>query len=314
MSPKPAEQAAFIAADWGTSNLRVALCDANGTVLDTRSGPGAADSRGRFDEVFDAHTGEWRAAHGALPAIVSGMAGSNFGWREAAYLPCPAELAELADQPVSPRDGVYIIPGMRCSNPLGAPDVMRGEETQLLGALELEPTLAEGRHLVCMPGTHSKWVSMRDGIVQEFLTVPTGEVFALLCNHSVLVRDAATPVEHHAAEFERGLAESARHPEVPLLHRLFQSRSLRLDQQLSAEGAPSWVSGLLIGTEVGGSLPLFDQHADATPVCLVGAPQLCEFYAAALARRGRNSTRIEGGKAALRGQAFVYRALERTSA
>jgi len=314
MSPAPADKAAFIGADWGTSNLRLSLCDARGTVLATGSGPGAADSRGRFAEVFDTHTGEWRRQHGALPAILSGMAGSSFGWREAAYLPCPAELAELADQPVSPRAGVFIVPGMRCSNPLGAPDVMRGEETQLLGALELEPALAEGRHLVCMPGTHTKWVSMRDGIVQEFLTVPTGEIFSLLCNHSVLVRDAATPIQHRGAEFERGLAESARHPEVPLLHRLFQSRSLRLDQQLSAEGAASWVSGLLTGTDVAGALPLFEQHGAATPVYLVGAPPLCANYSLALARRGRIPVSIDGNAAALRGQAFVYRALESSNA
>jgi 2-dehydro-3-deoxygalactonokinase len=314
MSSSSKEPAAFIAADWGTSNLRLALCDARGSVLDSRSGPGAADSRGRFAEVFDTHTAEWRDAHGALPAILSGMAGSSFGWREAPYLPCPAELAELADQVVTPRAGAFIVPGMRCSNPLGAPDVMRGEETQLIGALEIEPALAEGRHLVCLPGTHAKWVSMRDGIVQEFLTVPTGEIFSLLCEHSVLVRDPATPLTHHGAEFERGLAESARHPEVPLLHRLFQSRSLRLDRQLSAEGAASWVSGLLIGTDVGGALPLFEQHDAATTVHLVGAPRLCESYAIALARRGRKALSIDGGSAALRGQAFVYRALEAASA
>ncbi len=314
MSAAAKDPAAFIAADWGTSNLRLALCDARGTALDTRSGPGAADSRGRFAEVFDIHTAEWRGKHGALPAVISGMAGSSFGWREAPYLPCPAELTELADQAVAPRDAVFIVPGMRCSNPLGAPDVMRGEETQLIGALELEPALAEGRHLVCMPGTHTKWVSMRDGIVHEFLTVPTGEIFALLCNHSVLVRDAATPVTHRAAEFERGLAESVRHPEVPLLHRLFQARSLRLDRQLSTEGAASWVSGLLIGTDVGGALPLFDQHDAASPVHLVGAPQLCDSYAVALTRRGRKALVIDGGAASLRGQAFLYRALEAASA
>ena len=305
---------AFIAADWGTSNLRLALCEAQGAVLDTRAGPGAADSRGRFAEVFDTHTAEWRARDGELPAVISGMAGSSFGWREAPYLLCPAELAELADQAVTPRNGVFIVPGMRCSNPLGAPDVMRGEETQLIGALEVEPALAEGRHLVCMPGTHTKWVSMRDGIVQEFLTVPTGEIFALLCNHSVLVRDAATPVSHRAAEFERGLAESARHPEVPLLHRLFQARSLRLDQQLPAEGAASWVSGLLLGTDVGGALPLFDQHDAASPVYLVGTPQLCERYGQALSRRNRKAIGVDGGAASLRGQAFLYRALETTRA
>jgi len=101
---------------------------------------------------------------------------------------------------------------------------------------------------------------------------------------------------------------------VPLLHRLFQGRSLRIDQQLSAEGAASWVSGLLIGTDVGGALPLFEQHGATTPVYLVGAPALCVNYSLALARRGRNPVSIDGNAAALRGQAFVYRTLESSNA
>ena len=118
-----------------------------------------------------------------------------------------------------------------------------------------------GKQLVCMPGTHTKWVSLHEGVVQEFLTAPTGELFAMLCEHSVLVRDKATPIAHQPADFERGLAESARHPEVNLLHRLFQSRSLRIDKQLTAEGAASWMSGLLIGSDVGGALALVSGSA-----------------------------------------------------
>ena len=203
---------------------------------------------------------------------------------------------------------------MRCSNPLGAPDVMRGEETQLLGARELDPRLDVGRQLVCMPGTHTKWVSLHNGVVHEFLTAPTGELFAMLCDHSVLVRDRNTPVAYHAAEFQRGLAEAARHPEVPLLHRLFQSRSLRLDKQLSAEGAPSWTSGLLIGTDVGGALGLFATHDATAPVYLIGTPALTEAYELALTRHGRKAVRIDGERAALAGLSYVYREQKRDAA
>src|SRR4051812_42565669 len=148
--------AAYIAGDWGTSNLRLRLCAADGSVLDSRDGPGAADSRGRFAEVFDGLTADWRAT--PLPALLCGMAGWTFGWVEAPYLPCPEDIDSVADALTRARADVHIAPGMRCANPLGAPDVMRGEETQLLGALELRPELAQGRHLVCMPGTHTKWV------------------------------------------------------------------------------------------------------------------------------------------------------------
>lgn len=311
MSAASKNQAAFIAGDWGTSNLRLTLCDAEGQALDVRKGPGAADSRGKHAEVFDGLVAEWRGLHGALPAVLSGMVGSTVGWLEVPYLPCPAELYELAESPARVRDGVFIISGMRCSNPLGAPDVMRGEETQLLGARHLDETLDQGKQLICMPGTHTKWVSLHEGVVQEFLTAPTGELFGLLCEHSVLVRDKATPITHQSADFERGVAESVRHPEVNLLHRLFQSRSLRIDKQLSAEGAASWMSGLLIGSDVGGALALFRELPRTSPVFIIGTPQLNESYSRALARHGRKTVCIEGDKAALAGLTYVYQELER---
>jgi 2-dehydro-3-deoxygalactonokinase len=303
--------AAFIAGDWGTTHLTLALCDEDGQALETRKGPGAADSRGRFAEVFDELAADWHKAHGSLPSVLCGMVGSAFGWREVPYLPCPADLHELAEDPVVVREGVSIVPGMRCTNPLGAPDVMRGEETQLYGARQLDASMSVGRQLVCMPGTHTKWVSMIGSVVQEFLTAPTGELFAMLCEHSVLVRDKTTPIEHHARDFECGLAESAKHPDASLLHRLFQSRSLRLDKQLSAEGAASWMSGLLIGTDVRGALPLFSHHDAGAPVYVVGAPKLTESYAQALARSGRTAIQVDGAQAALAGLGHVYREQER---
>jgi 2-dehydro-3-deoxygalactonokinase len=305
--------AAFIAGDWGTSNLRLSLCDDAGRALETRDGPGAAAARGRFAEVFDATTGPWYRAHGKLPAILSGMVGSTFGWLEAPYLPCPAALEEPAERPVCPREGIFVVPGLRCTNPLGAPDVMRGEETQLLGARRMQSRLESGRWLLCLPGTHTKWVSLYDGVVQEFLTVPTGELFALLCEHSVLVRDAATPLEHRAAEFERGLAEAVRHPQVPLTHRLFQARSLRIDGQLAPEGAASWMSGLLIGNDVGGTLPLFSGHDPEQPVCLIGTARLMASYALALERRGRTVFCVDGAAAALAGLTQVFREREHSA-
>lgn len=301
--------AAFIAGDWGTSNLRLMLCTRKGEVIETRQGLGAADSRGKFAEVFDGLTADWRKTSGDLPALLCGMAGSTFGWVEAPYLLCPEELAEVASELTVARAGVHIVPGMRCSNPLGAPDVMRGEETQLLGALALAPALLEGRHLVCMPGTHTKWVSLHDGVVLEFLTVPTGEIFRMLCDHSVLVRDRDTPIEHHARDFERGLSESAKHDSVPVLHRLFQSRSLRLDKQLSTAGAPSWTSGLLIGTDVSGALPLFGEHGADASVYVVATQQLGALYSVALARHGRKAELIAGENAALAGLTRIHQSL-----
>jgi 2-dehydro-3-deoxygalactonokinase len=300
--------AAFIAVDWGTSNARFALCDQMGRAIEIRKGPGAAESRGKFAEVFDSHTAEWRQSHGNLCAYMCGMVGSAFGWVEASYLPTPADLHELADAPVKIRDRVYVVPGMRCTNPLGAPDVMRGEETQLFGAL-CRGELGAGHSIVCMPGTHTKWAAIAGTSLQEFLTAPTGELFATLCEHTVLVRDKSTPVTHSPTDFERGLAEAAKHPGL-LLQQIFQARSLRLDKQLSNEGASSWISGLLIGTDVHGALSLFAEHDPAGPVVLIGTPQLTASYALALARAGRRSLEIDGSDAALAGLGYVFREQE----
>ncbi|HUG73939.1 MAG TPA: 2-dehydro-3-deoxygalactonokinase [Steroidobacteraceae bacterium] len=292
------------------SNLTLALCDANGNALETRRGPGAAESRGRFAQVFDQLAASW-VAHGPRPVVLCGTVGSSFGWCEAPLLPCPADLHQLTGVSVAVREGIRIVPGLRCTNRLGAPDVMRGEETQLLGARVLDTTMSRDKQLVCMPGTHTKWVSLNGSVVQEFLTAPTGELFAMLCEHSVLVREQAAPIVHDPGEFDRGLAAAANHPDVSVLHKLFQCRSLRLDQQLSRESAPSWMSGLLIGTDVASALPLFAGHDGRVPVHVIGAPQLTALYALAITRRGRTVIQIDGAGAALAGLALVYREQER---
>lgn len=300
--------AAFIAVDWGTSNARFALCDEDGQALEIRKAPGAVESRGRFAEVFDENTAAWRRAHGDIGAYMCGMVGSAIGWMEAPYLPAPADLYELADAPLTVRDRVYVVPGMRCTNPLGAPDVMRGEETQLFGAL-CRGELGSGHRIVCMPGTHTKWAAMANASLQEFLTAPTGEIFATLTEHTVLVRDKSTPVTHVAADFERGLAEATKHRGM-LLHQVFQARSLRLDKQLSNEGAASWISGLLIGTDVLGALTLFTDHDAASPVLVIGAPGLTASYAQAIVKAGRKAVQVDGSDAALAGLAYLFRERE----
>jgi 2-dehydro-3-deoxygalactonokinase len=161
-----------------------------------------------------------------------------------------------------------------------------------------------------MPGTHTKWVALHDGTVLDFLTVPTGEIFRLLCDHSVLVRDRDTKIVHQARDFERGLVEAGKHAGVPLLHRLFQSRSLRLDKQLAPEGAASWTSGLLIGTDCAGALPLFE-NIDG-PAYIVAATSLAELYATALTRLGRASIRVPGEDAAFGGLVRIHTALAET--
>jgi 2-dehydro-3-deoxygalactonokinase len=306
--------AGFLAGDWGTSHLRLSLCDAAGLALESVSGPGAAAASGRFAEVFSELTAPWRRQHGRLPAVLCGMVGSNFGWLQAPYVHCPAQLAQIAAGCVSPPgEAVHIVPGLACRNRHAAPDFLRGEETQILGALQLEPALRRGRQLLCLPGTHTKWVLLEQGAVVEFMTAPTGELFAILSAHSVLVRKAAAGetmlAQATGDAFELGLDQFNAFPQAQLLHRLFECRSRMLAGELPAESTAAFLSGLLIASDVGGALPLLAAGDGDARAWLIGTPQLTALYAAGLARRQCEARQIDGARAALAGLSEVYQQL-----
>ena len=297
--------AGFIGGDWGTTRLRLFLCDRDGGVLARRDGPGVADAGERAAEIFAELTAGWDAA---LPAILCGMVGSTIGWREAAYLPCPVAADAIAQGALrfaaATRD-IAIIPGLSCRNAIGLFDVMRGEETQILGALRLKQELAQGRHLFCLPGTHAKWVLVEDGHVAHFQTALSGELFALLSAHSVLARGAgAVDVDHPA--FAEGLGLARKQTQAGLLHLLFSTRSRQLAGEIPKAAAASYLSGLVIGEDVAAALRLFGGHARVTLVC---APELAALYAKALAAHGVGSDTITGEDTALAGLAFVHQAL-----
>jgi 2-dehydro-3-deoxygalactonokinase len=303
--------AKFIAGDWGTSHLRLYLCDAEGAALDAISGPGAAEASGRFAPVFSSLTARWKESHGVLPAVLCGMVGSSLGWTQARYLPCPARPEQIANACASLQEGaIAVVPGLSCHNRFDAPDFMRGEETQILGAMNLVAELREGRCVICLPGTHTKWVVVDEGWVREFLTAPTGELFALLRDHSVLIRrnDAAAGKTHMDA-FDNGLAHFNEFPHAQLLHRLFEPRSRQLSGEFAAEEAAAYLSGLLVASDVHGALDVLcgSRHH----VFLVGATQLMELYARACASRGYETSQVDGDAASLAGLLQVHRLLSR---
>jgi 2-dehydro-3-deoxygalactonokinase len=303
--------ASFVAGDWGTSHLRLFLCDSEGRALAGRSGPGAAGIGGRFAEAFDSLTAGWEESHGALPAVLCGMVGSSIGWFQAPYVACPATPEQIIDACAVLRGGrIHIVPGLSCRNRLDAPDFLRGEETQILGALHLVPALRQGCWLLCHPGTHTKWVVLQDGWVREFLTAPTGEMFAVLRDHSVLVRKpegAKTPIDENA--FHEGLSRFNESPEVQLLHRLFECRSRQLSGELGAQSADGYLSGLLIACDVLGAMRLLPDSLTSGSVCVIGSAQLTRLYAAALGRHGHAASQIDGAEASRVGLAHVHRRL-----
>ena len=241
--------ARLIALDWGTSNLRAYALGEDGSVLATRSGAVGvmAVSGGAFEEALQALIGDWlRDQPCAL--IAAGMIGSRQGWREAPYIACPAGLVQAAAQlttvSLAGQRTLHIVPGLRCLGSDGEYDVMRGEETQLWGA-----DLAAGACGV-LPGTHAKWARVAEGgRIDSFRTYMTGELFALLTQHGILGRLMVFG-EARPAAFEQGvrlgLAEHAR-----ATHILFAARTAGLLGRIEPEGLPDFLSGLLIGIEIG---------------------------------------------------------------
>ncbi len=299
-------EAAFIAGDWGTSRLRLYLCDPAGNVLARSAGEGASvpDCAGRFTAAVN----PWDKAHGVLPAVLAGMVGSSIGWREVPYLKCPAKPSAIADAALrleSDGRAIAILPGLSCRGKTGAPDVMRGEETQILGALRLHPQLTRGRHLLCLPGTHTKWVAVSDGAVSQFQTALSGELFEILRRHSVLARDSGE-VDGQSPAFALGL-ENARQ-KADLLHLLFSTRSRAVTGDMAKGDAASYLSGLVLGKDVATALALFEvvpSNMDG-PVQLICTPLLAQLYGKALAAYDVKSTVVDGDRAALAGLVHAH--------
>lgn len=289
---------ALVAVDWGTSSLRGALLDADGRVVEERAAPRGilTVDAGGFPALFEALFGDWMRAAPGTRCLISGMAGSRQGWIEAPYCACPASLADVAAHVVPVEPGrIAMVPGLSAEND-GVPDVMRGEETQLFGAMALT-----GRRdgVFVLPGTHNKWVRVAGGRVAGFRTFMTGEFYALLATQSILARtlDAAAPLDE--AAFAQGVARAGHGH--GLLHDAFGARTLALFDRLGAAPLASYLSGLLIGEE------LRAQALDAdAEVVLIGSPALTQRYALALRANGIAS-RTLGAEATWAGLHALHR-------
>ena len=298
----PMDSSVTIFGDWGTSRLRLFLRQGK-MVLDRRDGPGIGSLSKSPCETFLELVGDWREA-GPSQALLCGMVGSRNGWVEAPYAACPASAADIRHRLIQiDADGlpVAIVPGLSCRNALGGPDVMRGEETQILGALALNADLAKGRHLLALPGTHTKWVVVDDGAITSFLTAPVGEIYALLREHSILAKAApgdAESAEGLAAGFTRGVARIVEHGPGALPHLIFETRSRQLLDGLAKDEAMGFLSGLLIGADTATTSSWFGKLGQ---VSLIGDPALSVLYAEAITAHGGASVSVDGDSAVLAG-------------
>lgn len=291
---------ALVALDWGSSQLRAWLMAGPDRVLQERSSDAGASTLAggaAFEAALHALVGDWAQAHPALPWLACGMVGSAHGWREAPYAHCPVAQGELhaTAVPVHWGDGrvLHIVPGVADLAAGRAPDVMRGEETQVLGLLSKDASLVDDCRIV-MPGTHSKWVRVAQGRIVSLHTRMTGELFALLRQHSVLGRLMQPAAAFDAEAFDHGVRTGLTSGGADLLHHLFSVRTLGLFGQWSAPAGADLLSGLMIGSEVAAGLG----NDPGVPLVLVGAPALCERYRRALLAAEREVAGSYGNTAA----------------
>lgn len=278
--------ARLIALDWGTSSLRAYLLDDVSLVLDERRFDYGIRNlpAGGFEAAFAEACADWRQMHPEVPLIACGMVGSRQGWSEVPYLSCPTDCDAVSRSlgQLALADGgvLHVVPGLSIEPPGRVPDVLRGEETQVFGAVRDGDTAT-----IILPGTHSKWVSLVDGKIQAFATYMTGELYDLLSTRSLLAA-MMTASEMDPAAFDQGVRAGVDGFAADgVLHHLFGVRTLALFGRLREEASASYLSGLLIGAEIGGATR-GDRVSPGARIIVLGEYTITERYLEALAAAG----------------------------
>ena len=274
---------------WGTSSLQLSLVDGGSSeILETRSGRGVSKLGDvSLEEELFSICEDWIGNFDIRGVVLGGMAGSSLGWWDVPYLQCPAALAAVAAHTSTKTIrnlNVHIAPGMKCENFLDEPDVIRGEEVELLAWLKMRPVKSQQRSLVCIPGTHTKWVEVIGDAVTKFQTSVVGEIFDVLTSNGVLAsrQDDQTLCSQ---AFLDGVDSAVKHP-TALLQLLMSVRSRSLLSVQSDAEAADRLSGLLIGADVATALKLtgYEHGKDILPV--IGTRNLAERYALAIRHIG----------------------------
>ena len=307
MSKDVKDKLALAAVDWGTSNLRVWLLDDAGDVLDQRcssKGMGVL-APDEFEPALLELIGDDLPAGRVTPVMCCGMVGSRQGWAEASYqtAPCTAPSGANATRVTvkDPRMALWIVPGVK---QVGPDDVMRGEETQIAGFLSQNPKF-DG--VICLPGTHTKWVRVSAEEIVSFQTYMTGELFSLLSDHSVLQHSVKTDAFDQQA-FEDALSDAISRPQS-IAAKLFGLRAAHLVSDQSASVSKASLSGFLLGLELAGSRPYWL----GMDIALIGAPELCDLYKGGLAAQGAFANTYSVNDMTLAGLKAAYADVKETT-
>jgi 2-dehydro-3-deoxygalactonokinase len=303
--PDTSQKAVLIAVDWGTSRLRAYLVASDGRSLDkVESGEGIGQLDGGHEAVFDRLTAQWPR----LPAIMAGMVGSRQGWREAPYVPCPADAATIGAnlvrfETVAGRP-IAIVPGVALRSATRDGDVIRGEETQMIGLIDARPDFAG---TIVLPGTHSKWAHIAEGAIAGFQTLMTGELFEHLSRVSFLRHSVAASDRELAdiADFRIGVERTARDG-LPFLAALFSVRARQLLSGVERSDNLAYLSGLVIGGEIAAAMQLQPLDRER-PVSIVGSKSLARAYAAAFRILGFQTETLDGDRLVLDGLLHLAR-------
>ncbi|OGO94458.1 MAG: hypothetical protein A3F10_02965 [Coxiella sp. RIFCSPHIGHO2_12_FULL_42_15] len=269
------QEADLIAIDWGSSNFRAFLLNRKGVVLQKKdSHAGLLNLTESYPVTFQQQIGDWLSAYPSVPVLMCGMVGSAHGWQEIPYLTCPLSIFALAQGIRAihyPERDIRIVPGLCLQTP-DRYDVMRGEETKVIGSYRPEIS----SQLFCLPGTHSKWVHIKDHQLINFTTYFTGELFSLLVNHSILAKQITPQQTSDWDAFDQGMRDANR--SRALLSDIFTVRPRVLFQALATSSIKDYLSGLLIAHEIMEAQPYWELHQKIT---LLANTTLSERYARA---------------------------------
>lgn len=295
----------FISIDWGSSNFRAYRVNALGDTVEHIDMPKgiARIEHGDIPRILDEVASNWPEE--AQTIYCCGMISSTIGWQELPYLSCPISTEELVRSLSVLKIGDHLVntsPGLRCISTFGKPDVMKGEEIQYLGFQRSRKQTDNKNAMVCMPGTHSKWMSVEDGRATHFSTAMTGDIFAALSASGLLKPHLGDPVAFTDAFIEG--VEYARSGGA-LARLLFSVRSRVVSGELNNGDASAYASGILIGNEISDALSAYQEYRDGTAITLIGAKQMCELYRDALALFDQTSTILDASDACINGFKYV---------